>query len=168
MNNLKEYIIEKLNLDSQKISNDSLKKFMNALGIKKSDEHVLRLKHYCDTDCNKYLEKDNYIPEDQWCCTEFDALLMLAVMLLEDGNKAKDILNIGFTSYEGANNPYDFSWFDEENDKDETVLELIQNAYKKNRDFKELWEDFFETVECVCKNTKIDVDTVWTWWEKYY
>ena len=168
MNNLKEYIIEKLNLNSKKISDESLKKFMKALGIKKSDEYVLKLKHYCDTDCDKNLEKDDYISKDMWNSFEFDALLMLAVMLLEDGYKAKDILNIGFKSYKGNNNPYDYSWFDGDVRSD-SVLELIQKAYDEDHDFKKLWEDFFKTVEGVYKNTKMDIDeTIWHFGENYY
>ena len=32
---------------------------MKVLRIKKFDKYVLKLKHYCDTDCDKYLEKDD-------------------------------------------------------------------------------------------------------------
>jgi len=168
MNNLKTYIIEKLSLNTEKIADESLKKFMDALEIKKSDEYVLKLKHYFDTDCDKYLEKNDYIPEKKWNSSEFEALLMLAVMLLADKHKAKDILTIGFKSYKGKNNPYDYSWFEGDYGED-SVLELIQQAYDEDADFKKLWEDFFKTVEGVYKNTKMDpYETIWFFNNEYY
>ncbi len=166
MNNLKEYIIEKLSLDSKKISDESLKKFMKALGIKKSDEYVLKLKHYCDTDCDKQLEKDDYIPKNMWNSFEFDALLMLAVMLLEDGYKAKDILNIGFKSYKGNNNPYDYSWFDEENDKNQTILELIQDAYHDSNKFKQFFDNFYDLAGHIWELTGITPDDICDFFDK--
>lgn len=92
---------------------------------------------------------------------------MIAVMLIEDKKDASDILNIGYTSYDGNNDPYALSWFEEKDNNDNTVLNVLQDLYKdtNNNWFKEYFDDFFDIVK---KCGEISNDIVWILWDKMF
>lgn len=103
-------------------------------------------------------------------CSDFEGAFMLAAMLADDGNNPDDIRKLGYKSYRaiGKHNPYDFSWYEEEDEDTGTdYLGLIQEMYGVDDDstgdpkFRKIFKDMFD----FCKKNKINPDDVWGCYE---
>ena len=162
MKNLNNYILEKLKIN--KDSGDYYGKFCRALKIKKS-AYATQLFDYYNNPSKCEDKLSPYFKDFELHSSCFDLIFMIAVMLIEDKKDASDILNIGYTSYDGNNDPYALLWFDEEDNNDNTVLNVLQNLYKdtNNNWFKEYFDDFFDIVK---KCGEISNDIVWILWDK--
>ena len=62
--------------------------------------------------------------------TPFECIVYLAAMLIDDNNPWNYYDKIGLKSYKriGRNNPYDYSWWEGDNDDDD-VLEILQKTW---------------------------------------
>ena len=155
MKKLNLYIIEKLKVNSEQAKVHYLN-FCQALDIKDCSEAEKLYEYY-----KKYYFEDSLIKlsDSQRCSSDFELILMLCVMLIDDGYTDPDYIEeIGYKSYKGNNNPYDYSWFEDENEDGNDVLTIIQQYYNGSLDFKKLFKDFFELVK---KLKTITVDNVW-------
>lgn len=146
------YIQEKLNKGS--ISN-----FDKEKNIK--DKEIQLFKNYyfglSNDDADLILNKYVYgwpLGEDikhKSLCTAFELLFTLAAMLVDDGNDYLQVYKLGFTSYKkiGKNNPYDYSWFEEEVD-DKDMLTICQEWIADN-------EKEFRNIYNLCKKYDNDL-----------
>lgn len=162
MNNLKEYIVEKLKLSKKSGKEYEYEKFCKALEIEQSKYAAKLFDYYYNHKCDCL---EGYFDKEQLVSTCFDLMLMLSVLLIEDNMLPEQILKIGTTAYKGKNNPYDMSWFTDENSKGQTVLEILKQLYIGNNDhwFREYFGDFYSIVKN-CGN--ISDDNAWVLWWK--
>lgn len=88
--------------------------------------------------------------QDKMICSDFEALFMLASMLVDDNKEPKNIIDIGTIGYKknlhGNRNPYDYSWFEEwyDEDNDIDVLQQIKNEYQSNKKIKDKFIEIFD------------------------
>ena len=160
MKKIYNYIQEKLviNKDS-KIKNNQYEKFCDVLKLDKKNDGSKHLYELYQTDCDKII--GNNITSEQRMSTDFELIYMLAIMLLDDNYTRSEILNLGYTIYKGNNNPYDYSWFEEENNKGETVLDIIQNLYRSNNKFEEIFNKIYWYADDACLNKHESIDGIW-------
>ena len=150
MKNLQDIIHEKLQIGSKtKIHNheEDLAKFLDC------DVNTMQ------TILTKYINLDIFDDKmhRKMICTDFEALFMLAMMLVKDNVKESGILAIGTLHYShsiGHCNPYNFSWYDElyDNDKDIDILDQIKIEYKNNEKVKNTFKEIFN----FCKDNNLD------------
>ncbi len=174
MKELNNYIIEKLKLNKDSEDPEYIK-FCNALKITKDNidtdcwdnamKYSKELYKYYQSDCKEVFDETD-LEEKNMLCGLFDALFILAIMLLQDEYDSNGILKIGFKSYKGNNNPYDYSWFDEENDKNQTILELIQDAYHDSNKFKQFFDNFYDLAGHIWELTGITPDDICDFFDK--
>ena len=94
--------------------------------------------------------------QDKMICTDFEALFMLAAMLVDDKNGPGDLPYLGTIKYQrqfGHNNPYNYSWFEEwyDEDNDIDVLQQIKNEYSTNKKVKDKFNEIYD----FCKENDI-------------
>ena len=173
MKQIINYIKEGLKINSNtKIEPSNEKKIANILGI---DLKYAKEIH------NKYL-KMNFLEMDKdfekdlisVSGTQFELIFMLCAMLLNDKQDELDpyFTNLGTNWYRmkvgGKQNPYDYSWFEEEFEDEDgntwDILEYIQRQYKKHKDVAKNIQDAFN----FCKEAKIDdPEKIWNFYEEY-
>ena len=97
---------------------------------------------------------------------------MLCAMLVQDKMLISHFTKLGLNGYKvilhGTNNPYDYSWFEEEiEDEDGTkrdLLYFIKNKFKFNKNVK---KNIVKTFN-FCKKANINnPDSIWEFYEKY-
>lgn len=163
MKNLKDTILEKLIINKHsKVKDDTLEKFCKVLYLdnKPANKRKIEILYkYYQNDCNKIIE-NNF--DGSLISTNFELLFMLAVMLLDDNYNISYIRDIGWKSYKGKNNPYDFSWFEEEDGGDNTVLEVIQQLWVDNKDFYDIFSDIYMWTKDTCFDYKSAIDGIWS------
>ena len=167
MKYLKDVIIEKLiiNKDS-KLKDYNFDNFCKALylGTTNDKENYAAECLYDEykKDCDNIID-NNF--DGKLFSTNFELLFMLVVMLLDDQYSPTGIKTIGtkyYTNHFGnKNNPYDFSWFEVENSKNTTVLEVIQNLYESNKNFKKYFEQLYNWTSISCKDYQKAIDGIW-------
>lgn len=102
--------------------------------------------------------------KDELYSTYFGLTVMLCAMLAEDGYDMKQFNVLGYKSYRGSNNPYDFSWFEGTDKNNNTVLDYVQNLYTENKRFKMFMNELYDAV----KACRVSVDAVWCFYDKFY
>lgn len=150
MKQLSNYIAEKLILnkdtfkqDPEMINDQMVEKFEDLFSEKFNIPKVIAgawYKYYYSIKPEKFFGVDG----SGWCCTPLELLYMLAAMLIDDELSYTYYNKIMLSSYPGDNNPYDYSWFEEEHDpyvlaevvkwisKHEDRFGLIYYTIKKN------------------------------------
>ena len=98
-------------------------------------------------DCDHIIEK-NF--DGQLISTNFELMFMLAAMIVDDDKSSAAIYTIGTRAYGGKNNPYDFSWFEEENSRGQTILEVMSSLYTVNDYFKDTFKLIYLIIEKCC------------------
>lgn len=92
--------------------------------------------------------------------TNFELIFMCAAMLNADDLYHSALLKLGKPSYTGQYDPYDFSWFEEENSNGETVLEVIQYLYGETN-FLTLFNKVYNIIEKTCTSYRHAIDGIW-------
>ena len=91
--------------------------------------------------------------DDVISCTPCEALLMLAWMLVDDGFDKDMYINLGLKKYKsvynGKNNPYDFSWFEEYDSDDNTGLQLVKKWIQSH---PKQWAKIYDIVKKYINN----------------
>lgn len=129
MKNLTEFLNEKLHVGNYKEENKTLKSLCEFFGSKPEETKFLI----------EYWEKDNediFNKEADYYSSALELLIMMAYMLIDDGNDIDKYSKLGLKSYKniGNNNPYDYSWFEGEDNNGNTILEICQNWICDNKD----------------------------------
>lgn len=74
-------------------------------------------------------------------CSPLESLLMLAFMLVDDNQDFNFYNELGYKDYKGKHNPYDYSWFEEEDEKGLDYLFVLEDWIKNNEDeFKKIYD----------------------------
>ena len=162
MNNIKQYIQEKLILN--KTVKSKYDKFCKILYLDNKKSESKKLYELYQNDCEHII--GNNLTDDQRLSSDFDLLYMICVMLLSDELHIKEISSLGFKDYSGANNPYDFSWFEEENKDGNTTLEVIQQLYYNNYEIKNMINNLYHLIEKSCTDYTNSIDGIWTLWDE--
>ena len=92
------------------------------------------------SDTDLFFGTDNNI---SWMIDPCIALLMIAAMLNDDGFSKDMYIDIGTRKYRGKRNPYNYSWFEEEDDSGQTALEIIKRWIRNNQIH---WNNIFNIV----------------------
>ena len=171
MKNLIESIKEGLKINSKtKVEATKEKKIANVLDI-----DLKYAKEIHDKYLNmNFLEMDKDFANDlvSASATQFELIFMLCAMLVQDKMLISHFTQLGTKGYKfilhGTNNPYDYSWFEEEIEDEDgntwDILEYIQEQYKKRKDVEKNIQDAFN----FCKEAKIDdPDKIWNFYEEY-
>ena len=139
-----------------------LKQIIEGIKISSKSKVQSDIRDICD--CLKCSEsaaikiRDEYVKldilstnlQDVMICSDFEALFMLASMLIDDHKEPKNIIDIGTIGYKknlhGNRNPYDYTWFEEWYDKDNDidVLDQIKKEYKENKDLQNKFKEIFD------------------------
>lgn len=145
MKHIQNFIIEKFKLNSKTIETN---KQNNKKNLITNLSKILNISYnQCEDICNKYYFVDpckffNLFDTDDDCllCTPLEALLMIAVMLIDDYYPMHRYIDLGMMDYKGRNNPYDYSWF-EENTDDGDFLDTVKKWIKNNqKEFSEIFK----------------------------
>ena len=166
---------EKLNIkpvNFDKFVDKEYARFCDSLGIRKSPDAKRMLSWWNSETGNDTHDKDivNIMDtalanvKDELCSTYFGLTVMLCAMLVEDGYDMQQFNVLGYTSYKGSNNPYDFSWFEGTDENDTTVLDYVQNLYTENKRFKMFMNELYDAV----KACRVSTDAVWCFYDKFY
>lgn len=164
MKDLKNIIAEKLKLNKQsKYVDDKIISFANELEICPEDAEWLYTDYYDNESLRKEIFCDDMYKE--YPINAFCALVMLADMLILDGNNASDVYLLGTTRYKYKNNnkhnPYDYAYWDGENPETEiTLLEYAQYWIKHNFEKFEKVFNFLSSIKEKNKSSNI-LDPVW-------
>lgn len=166
MKQLNSYINEKLIIKKDsKLKNSiiSFSMFCHELYLHDSPLNHDDLKELYDlfkNDCDGIIEKEF---DGNLISTNFELIFMCVVMLLDDDLNYTHLEQLGLTKYNGTNNPYDFSWFEEENKYGDTVLDTIQDLYMKpsNPKFANMFERMYKIIEKTCISYKNAIDGIW-------
>lgn len=164
---LKDNILEKLIINkNSKLKNSiiSFSMFCHELYLHDSPLNHNDLEELYDlykNDCNNIIgNKFN----GKLLSTNFELMFMCTVMLLDDDLHYCHLEQLGTSKYNGSNNPYDFSWF-EENDKDgKSVLDIIHNLYNTPRyisNFMDMFIRIYEIIEKTCISYGHAIDGIW-------
>jgi len=150
MKNLQDIIQEKLQIGSKTKIHDPYKYLATFLDCDVNTIQTI-LKKYID------LNVFNNTMHKKMLCTDFEALFMLAMMLVKDKAKESDISYMGTVHYSkniGKANPYNYSWYEELYDEngDIDILEQIQYEYMTNEKIKNTFKEIFN----FCKDNNLD------------
>ena len=143
-------IIEGLKIKSNTKVQSDVTNVMNCLHCSESAARSILDKYVKLDILSKDLQK-------KMICSDFEALFMLASMLVDDKKDPDTILELGTVGYSRRNkygrNPYDYSWFEEwyDEDNDIDVLDQIKNEYKSNKKLKNKFIEIFN----FCKENNI-------------
>lgn len=168
MKNIITFINEKLKISSDKgdrydeiIDNKFIKFISEELGI---DKKLIRKWYYKYWDVQVWEFFNIPKEDDDSCCTVFDGFFMMAAMLVEDKRPAEEYNKLGFRSYPGNNNPYNFSWFDAEIGNI-TFLEVCQEYIGKHfNEFKDIYDALKKSYNNGYDNL---IDKIWELWHFY-
>ena len=133
--------------------------FCKCLYLKQQSDQAKRLFNIFKNDCDRVIG-DN-LEEDQRIATDFELIFMLAAMLNCDGQEPQRIYNIGLKNYKGMENPYNYSWFEEENSNGKDVLEIMQDLYSSDKRFREMFDEVYYDISNGCENCGKAIDGVW-------
>ena len=165
MKQLNLYINEKLiiNKDIKSSKDTKFSTFCHELYLYDSPNNHKELEELYDlfkNDCDGIIEKEF---DGNLISTNFELIFMCVVMLLDDDLHYTNLEQLGTTRYKGSNNPYDFSWFEEENKDGDTVLDTIQDLYMKpsNQKFANMFERMYEIIKKTCTSYKNAIDGIW-------
>ena len=166
MKQLNSYINEKLIIkkDSKLKNFISFSTFCHELYLHDSPLNHDDLEELYDlfkNDCDGIIEKEF---DGNLISTNFELIFMCVVMLLDDDLDYTHLEQLGTTGYNGTNNPYDFSWFEEENKDGDTVLDTIQDLYNTPRylsKFIDMFRRMYEIVEKTCTSYRHAIDGIW-------
>ena len=133
MINLSEYIIEKFKINSKTAKQgNALVKLFNL-----DNDEANYLYQYWDSKESLFNFKDPL-------CSPLESLLMLAFMLVDDNQDFKCWDILGTKAYKrlgGKNNPYDYSWFEEEDGDEKDYLQYVFDWISENEDeFKKIYD----------------------------
>lgn len=161
MKNINTYIVEKYKLSKNSTTKYTL--FCDELYLNSKKDSARELFEYYENDCENVI--GDKITESQRCATDFELIFMLAVMLLDDGFGSEELQNIGYHGYDGDNNPYDYSWFEEENEDGEDVLSILKSLYeedsKEGEKFSEVFDDVMSKIDDCCTNPSKAIRGIW-------
>jgi hypothetical protein len=155
MKNITEYITEKLVLNKNTFKNNydkDMSRFIQKHNISPKDAAYFN--KYYKEDPKKFFGDYTAAGFDEFCASTLELLMMIAGCLIEDNMPAADFGELGYKHYRGKCNPYNFSWFDEEDSNGDTVLECIQKWIDNN------YSEFLELYN-TCKKYKITQDDAW-------
>lgn len=163
MKTLNEIISEKLILNKNtKEKNSIFNKFCKTLYLDQNDkskyDDIEKLYDLYKNDCNKIIE-ENF--DGELISTNFELMFMVAAMLIEDQNIPTRILIMGTNIYKGKNNPYDYSWFEEEDSNGDTVLDVMGKLYSNNEKFKDMFSFIYIVIQKCCTNYKNSIEGIW-------
>ena len=133
--------------------------FCKTLYLKSETSQVKRLFKYFKNDCENVIG-DN-LEENQRLATDFELIFMLVAMLNNDGQTPIDIYKIGLNNYKGDENPYDYSWFEEQNKNGKDVLEIMQDLYSSNKKFRDMFCDVYYSIINGCENYENAIEGIW-------
>ena len=159
MKQLDTYILEKLRIDKNtKINNSMKNKLMERLQVNIDDKEVIdEIWHLFDTDCenigNIIFSKDE---QELLSSSVFELIVMMCVLLLQDRIPLSRIDLLG--TDEIAGNPYNYSWFEEQNADGETILEIIQKSYHTNKKVKDMFKRVYDIFD---KYSDATEDNIW-------
>lgn len=161
MKNINTYIVEKYKISKNSTTKYTL--FCDELCLNSKKDSARELFEYYENDCENVI--GDHITEDQRYATDFELIFMLAVMLLDDGYNWKMLQNIGYKGYPGKNNPYDYSWFEEENEDGDDVLTILKDLYDEDNidgeKFSEMFDNVMEKIEDCCADTSKAISGIW-------
>jgi hypothetical protein len=156
MRSIFEYLSTK-NIKSQ--NEIKFERFCKGLHLNANNKNAQKLFDYFKNDCDHVIG-DN-LEDEQRLSTDFELIYMVAAMLNSDSQESNYIYNIGFKDYKGKQNPYDFSWFEEENANGKTVLEIMQDLYSSNKKFRDIFDDVYVCINKSCENYENTIDDIW-------
>lgn len=146
--------------EKQKQMMQDVRRFANAVKVAMDEDHYACTKEAAKVIVNivkkaSTIEK-TFIPEEvdkTMICTMSEAVLMLVCMLLDDEYGPDSIQYIGYRNYRGNNNPYDYSWFEEEIEDEDSdyygkdILDFFQTLYGENRDFALYFNNVYYAIQ---------------------
>lgn len=163
MKQITNYISEKLKIN--KNIKSLFIQFCEQCALNEKDPVTKELYDLYRANCNDVI--GDKITDDQRVSSDSDLIFMTAALLLDDNKPAGQITRIGFKNYTGNNNPYDFSWFEEENEENQTVLQVMQKLYQTNDKFHDMFDNIYAKLEIVTKDTKQLIDGIWEVWQLF-
>ena len=96
--------------------------------------------------------------------TNFELIFMCVVMLLDDDLHYTNLEQLGTSRYKGFHNPYDFSWFEKEDQDGETILDTIHDLNNTPRylsKFIDIFERMYEIIGKTCTSYRHAIDGIW-------
>ncbi len=161
MKDLKDIIIERLHINKNTGEDIephlSLEKFCRLLYLNNT-KNTEELYDFYINDCDNIIIK-NF--DGGLLSTNFELMFMLAAMIIDDGFIPTVISKIGTKSYQGDNNPYDFSWFEVEDSNENTVLEIMGKLYESDKEFSKIFRLIYNIIDIECISTKKAIDGIW-------
>ena len=167
MKQLNSYINEKLIIKKDsKLKNSiiSFSTFCHELYLHDSPLNHDDLEELYDlykNDCENVIGKEF---DGNLISTNFELIFMCAAMLLDDDLHDCNLEKLGTSEYNGSNNPYDFSWFEEEDKDGVTVLDTIHNLYETPRyisNFIDMFMTIYGIIKKTCTSYKHAIDGIW-------
>lgn len=138
MKKINEFIQEGLKITSKTKVNSKIDRLARLMGCRNN---------VIETILDKYFNLNVFSKDMQnkMICTDFEALFMLAIILVHDNNNFDEILNLGTKHYKGEGNPYDFSWYEELYDEDDDIdiLDKIKFQYVHDKEIKNTFKEIF-------------------------
>ena len=164
MKELNNYILEKLHLS--KTTKTVYSKFCEGLYLDKNESSRILYDKYFKTDCDNII--GNKLKDDQRLASDFEMIFMICVMLLDDNMGSNKIDFLGYNNYKtkfkGKNNPYDYSWFEEENDNGEDALMIIQQLYQDEKGFEIVYEDMYKLIKDCCNDFHAAIEGIFNFY----
>ena len=150
MNQITNYIKEGLKITSKTKVNSKIDRLARLMDCRNNVVKTILDKYVNLNVFSKYMQ-------NKMICTDFEALFMLAMMLVKDNGDVSDILSLGTIHYSkniGKSNPYDYTWYEElyDDDKDIDILDQIKLEYKHNEKVKNIFKEIFN----FCKDNNLD------------
>ena len=166
MKKINTYIQEKLVINKDIKSSKDIKfsTFCHELYLHDSPLNHDDLEELYDlylNDCDKIIEK-NF--DGELVSTNFELMFMSAAMLNADDQDWTSLPDLGYKDYPGDNNPYDYSWFEEEDSNGKTVLEVMQDLYhndKKDPTFLKMFQTIYLAIDDYCTDYEATIDGIW-------
>lgn len=135
MKALNKYVNEKLVLNKDTFKDKFIKEkeFSKEFNIPFDISKELFRKYYVNS------EEFFGVKGSGWCCTPLELLYMIAAMLIDDNLIYRYYKEIDLTTYPGKNDPFDYSWFEEDNDPN-VMKEVRIWIYKNELEFSMLYD----------------------------
>jgi len=152
MKHIQNFIIEKFKINSKNI--EITKQNQKKNEITKWSKKLKIPYNECEDLCNKYwfVNARKFFNIDESYCSPLEALLMIAVMLIDDYYPMHRYIDLGMMNYKGRNNPYDYSWF-EVDTKDGDFLDTVKKWIKNNQ------KEFYPIFK-IAEGTKLKPDDI--------
>jgi len=158
-------------IGKNKMMDDKFIEFCEILNLNIDKLEAKDLFNYFKSDCDEMLTK--YInnrsvngANDVMCSSDFCVITMACILLLQDHKPPYDLLLMGTDKYTGKNDPYDYSWFEGVgiNKADKTTLEYMQDLYKTNKKFVDMFDNVFLVLEECCDDYQKIEDALWSFY----